>query len=81
MRVGTDRIPGHQFHRPATCMNAGTITIRMSVASSSTATARLKPSIWAAKTRENAKVPKTITMIAAALVITEAVAVSPSIVA
>ena len=36
--------PGHQFHRPIACMNAGTSTIRMIVASSRTATASPKPS-------------------------------------
>ena len=63
------------------CMIAGTNTMRMSVASKSTAAAKPNPSNCAASTREKLKVPKMMIMIAAALVITEAVAVSPSIVA
>ena len=62
-------------------MNAGTSTIRMTVASSSTATASPNPSSCIASTRANANTPNTRIMIRAAEVITEAVALSPSIVA
>ena len=62
-------------------MNAGTSTIRITVASSSTATASPKPSICIGSTRAKAKTPNTRIMISAAEVITEAVALSPSIVA
>ena len=62
-------------------MNAGTSTIRITVASSSTATARPKPSSCIASTRAKAKMPNTRIMISAAEVMTDAVALSPSIVA
>ena len=35
--------PGHQFHRPIMCMKAGTNTIRITVASRKTASAKPKP--------------------------------------
>ena len=63
------------------CMTAGTNTMRISVTSNSTATARPNPIIFATNTREKAKVPNTMIMMAAALVITEAVTLNPSIVA
>src|SRR5207247_3886707 len=75
------RTPGHQFHLPAMCMIAGTSTMRMSVASSSTAAARPKPTSCTARTRANANVPNTRIMMSAALVIVDAVAERPSIVA
>ncbi len=75
------RTPGHQFHPPAMCITAGTSTILINVASKKTATARPKPNSCAASTREKANVPKTIIMIAAALVMTDAVTLSPSMVA
>src|SRR2546427_368037 len=71
----------HQFHLPAMCMIAGTSTMRIRVASSSTAAARPNPTSCTARTRAKAKVPNTRIMIAAALVMVEAVADSPSIVA
>jgi hypothetical protein len=61
-------------------MKAGTKTIRISVASRKTATAKPKPMNCATITREKLKTPNTMIMIAAALVMTDAVAVSPSIV-
>src|SRR6266516_6319875 len=73
--------PGHQFHLPAMCMIAGTSTIRIKVASSKTAAARPKPMSWTASTRVNANVPNTRIMIRAALVMVDAVADRPSIVA
>ena len=63
------------------CMIAGTSTIRINVASSSTAIAKPNPMNCTASTRANANTPKTAIMIAAANVIVEAVAESPSIVA
>ena len=71
------RTPGHQFHRPARCMNAGTSTIRMRVASSSTATARPKPRNCIIRTRAKAKAPNTRIMMSAAEVITDAVRRQP----
>jgi len=71
-------VPGHQFHRPARCMKAGTSTIRMMVASSSTATARPKPRNCITSTRAKAKIPKTRIMMSAADVMTDAVALRPS---
>ena len=62
-------------------MIAGTSTIRMIVASSSTATASPKPRNCIASTRANANTPNTRIMISAAEVIVEAVAESPSSVA
>ena len=55
--------PGHQFHSPARCMIAGTSTIRMIVASSSTATANPKPRNCIASTLAKAKTPKTRIML------------------
>ena len=75
------RTPGHQFHRPIACMNAGTSTIRITVASSSTATARPNPRSCIASTRAKAKMPNTRIMMSAAEVITDAVALNPSMVA
>ncbi len=62
-------------------MMAGTSTIRMIVASSSTATASPKPRNCIASTRANANTPKTMIMMSAADVITDAVAARPSSVA
>ena len=63
------------------CMIAGTSTMRMSVASSSTAAARPNPTSCTASTRAKAKVPNTKIMMSAALVIVDAVAERPSMVA
>ena len=49
------------------------MTILISVASRNTATARAKPKNCTTRTRENANVPNTTTMIAAALVISDPV--------
>src|SRR5580704_11825244 len=65
------RTPGHQFHFPANCMNAGTRTKRISVASRSTATASPKPRICTARVRAKAKLPNTRIMISAADVIVD----------
>ena len=61
-------------------MNAGTKTMRINVASRTTATASPNPNSWATSTREKAKVPNKMTMTAAALVMTDAVAPIPSMV-
>ena len=62
-------------------MKAGTSTIRITVASRSTATASPNPMSCIASTRAKAKIPNTRIMISAADVITDAVALRPSIVA
>jgi hypothetical protein len=59
-------------------MKAGTSTIRITVASSRTATASPNPRNCMTSTRPNAKTPNTRIMMSAADVITEAVALSPS---
>ena len=62
-------------------MIAGTNTIRIRVASSKTAAARPNPTNCTASTRAKAKVPNTRIMMSAALVMVEAVAERPSMVA
>src|ERR1700722_1998565 len=68
---------GHQFQSPANRSNAGPITIRTSVASIITATASVKPSILTATTSPNVNAPNTISMIAAALVMSPQVFATP----
>ena len=73
----TSGLGAHQFHRPNTCINAGTSTIRTRVASTSTATVRPSPNIrmtctWAAISAANE-----IDMIRAAAVITRPVRATP----
>ena len=63
------------------CMMAGTSTIRISVASSSTASASPNPMNCTASTRVNAKLPNTMIMISAAKLIVDAVVERPSMVA
>jgi hypothetical protein len=62
-------------------MKAGTSTMRTTVASSSTATARPKPRSCITSTPAKAKAPKTAIMMSAAELITVAVALNPSVVA
>ncbi len=68
----------HQFARPSSSMVAGTSTMRTSVASMSTATARPRPMSLMARSSATTKLPNTHTMMAAAAVITRAVDASPS---
>ncbi len=68
---------GHQFQSPASCNNAGPTTIRTTVASINTATASVKPSIWTTRKPPRVNAVKTAIMIAAALVISPAVAPGP----
>ena len=69
----------YQFQRPSSFMLAGTRIVRMSVASSSTATARPKPICWNITRSPAAKPAKTATMISAAPVMMPAVAPTPSV--
>lgn len=59
-------------------MVAGTISMRIKVASSSTATARPRPNILRTRSSSRTNEPNTTTMMAAAAVITRAVAARPS---
>ena len=68
----------YQFQSPRSFMLAGSSTDRMIVASMSTATPRPRPNSWPSTFRPRAKVPKTPTMMAAALVICPAVSLIPS---
>ena len=68
----------HQFQSPISSIVAGTSTSRTSVASSAIATARPTPISLICGTPVRAKMPKTTTMISAALVITFALACRPS---
>src|SRR5580698_7440146 len=72
------RPPGHQFQSPAMRRSAGPITIRTSVASISTATAKVKPIILTTRKSPKVKAANTTIMIAAALVIRPAVLAIPS---
>jgi len=68
----------HQLARLANPMAAGTSTIRMSVASMMTATARLKPNCLSSNTSATRKLPNTAAMIAAPAVIWRAVRSRPT---
>ena len=68
----------HQFFEPSSSIVAGTSNMRTSVASSSTASARPEPNSLTIRLSSSRKAPNTTTMIAAAAVITLAVAASPS---
>jgi len=59
-------------------MVAGTRTMRTRVASTATATARPRPMSFSSRTSERTNVPKTLTMMAAAAVMTRAVDDRPS---
>src|ERR1700722_5192320 len=73
--------PGHQFQSPATRSSAGPITIRTRVASMSTATASVNPSILTTRKLPKVNAANTTIMIAAALVISPAVLAIPSAIA
>ena len=68
----------HQFHRPITCMNAGTSTIRTSVASASTASVRPSPNIRMNDTCAAISAANDIDITNAAAVITRPVRATPS---
>src|SRR3954468_18532839 len=67
----------HQFRSPSSDIVAGTSTSRMTVASRKTATARPSPIILTTGSLDSVKARKTLTMMAAAAVMTRAVAVNP----
>lgn len=63
---------------PATAITAGTSNSRTTVASSRIAKARPKPNCLSSRTRAKSRLPKTITMMAAAVVICTAVRARPA---
>lgn len=67
----------HQFALPRTFIDAGTTSMRMTVASSRTATARPSPNILISALSPATKLANTANMIAAAAVMTRALADSP----
>ena len=68
----------HQFRSPSSSIVAGTSSIRTMVASSRIAVARPVPISLSTRSFSSRKLPKTTTMIAAAAVMTLAVAARPS---
>src|ERR1700691_6695107 len=72
---------GHQFQSPPSRRSAGPMTIRTSVASISTATAKVNPSILMTRTSPKVNATNTTTIIAAALVIRPPVFATPSAIA
>src|SRR5918994_5350026 len=67
----------HQFQWPRSCIAAGTRMMRISVASISTAAASENPSVLTSVSRAKVNAAKTLTMIAAAAVITAPVRCNP----
>src|SRR5271155_5180537 len=72
---------GHQFQSPPRRSSAGPMTMRTSVASISTATAKVNPSILMTSTSPNVNAVNTTTIIVAALVIRPPVFATPSAIA
>ena len=71
--------PGiHQLRSPRSSIVAGTSSMRTTVASSRTASARPSPNSFPTRSSSNTNEPNTTTMMAAAAVITRAVAARPS---
>jgi len=68
----------HQLASPSSSMVAGTRIMRTSVASTRTAVARPMPNTLRMRRSPSTKLPNTQTMIAAAAVMTRAVAARPS---
>ena len=68
----------HQLRSPSSSIVAGTSTMRTTVASTNTAVARPMPASLRNTASSITKAPNTVTMIAAAAVITRAVLASPS---
>ena len=68
----------HQFHLPSTCMEAGSSTIRTSVASTRTASVRPSPSIRMNCTWAPNRAANDIDITSAAAVITRPVRANPS---
>ena len=68
----------HQFHRPSSCIAAGTSARRTIVASTAIATAAPRPICWIDGRPVPTKIMNTATMISAALEIVRALLASPS---
>ena len=71
----------HQARAPKSCMSAGTRTERMITASIRTAEARPRPKSLMIRSSPSMKEAKTVTMIAAAAVITRPVRARPRVTA